>query len=1129
MTVFFARMNPSLSSNKQISLFLNTTVALNYATMKGLLIVTLLLPVFAFSQRNVTSQLSVDILNKGNAYFDLEIYEDAIDEFARISINDTNYAVAQYRMALSLLHLENYDEAKEVLYDLLDYKIAYSFKNYVYVALGDAYDLSGEYDEAIKVYTDALKLMPYESSLYYARGLCHEKNEHLKEAMADYQQSILGNVYNVQSHFRLGYICARMGLYNQSMLSFLTAIWIEPSDPNTANVAYSLDLMAGGTNELDPADQSWYTSSNPDPYARYNERFSNQYALYNHKCKHTLPTDYGKQLDYFLKFNKYDENSNEFWNQVYMPFYDKIYKTKKLDLFLLITLANVDNTDTQAKIKPKLPKMEAFYTASKDDFFLMSQKRHMMFKGELSDVVVDYSNGYLNAIGEGVIGTGEDRKPVGEFEYYHENGMLSMTGTYDGSGRQFGKWTSYTDFDGSKLVEQKYTTLTDKTHSDFYPTGELAMYYHIVNDYAEDTVYHYYRNGSVMEKFLVSRGMRNGFYKSYHPNGALEQESNFNNDIPSGELKIYHSNGQLQSETRKVNGKMEGPSKSYYPSGQLEIECAYKADLHEGPYKEYYANGKLRIEGTFKNGVQVGELKEYYSNGMLKNTVNLDESGKQNGESIFYDIDGKKYHQLEFVKGNVTKITFIDKAGTSTEIAAIKNKKLDYVFNYPSGKVNVRGSVVDGKNEGDWKYYDYYGNLTKVEKYKKGDIVDTMVEYHSNGKVSKATQINNNSYSGLYLEYNIFGDLMVEGTLNYGNQDRDWYGYYTDGTIKGQSTFINGIKHGYQIDYGTRGQLLSVEQYDNGKVTFSRYLDTLGNSIAEFGELDGYVEVPAFNNAYMRFKGHYVNGTRTGENTLYYPNGQIAEQRFYSGNMLTGKEKYFTVNGELVYEDAYEEDKREGKAIYYNRNGKVRGEENYSNGILEGPFVEFHENGNKYMEGEHLAGERHGKVTTYGYSGEVAMIRYYDKGVITSYAYLGTDGKEVAPIPLVGNEMHIVCYYKNGKKSMDHKRVNGLLEGKYLTYHENGKIAEESNFTYGVEDGKSITYNTSGGKMIENDYKKGELNGWSISYYTNGKVMYKLPYMFGLLHGTAYYYGEDGKLLQTIVYYNNEPLEYKQF
>jgi antitoxin component YwqK of YwqJK toxin-antitoxin module/Tfp pilus assembly protein PilF len=1095
--------------------------------MRYILILAFALPILCFAQKNISFDDSNQLIFNGGLAHQEQRYDDAIEFYGKVNINDTNYALAQYQMAISYGADENYKKAQEILKDLLDYKVSYDFKHLVYLFLGNAYDMNKQPNRAIETYTEGLKLMPYQYSLLYNRGICYENAGKYKEAIKDYQDAIQGNVYHTQSHMRLGALCARMGLYDQAMLSFMAAIWNEPNGEYAAYAVTTMESIANGTFEESNLDQVVYENSEEDPYAKYNTIFENQDALRpGYKVKLSFSTDYAKQFDLFLKNNKYKPGNHDFWNMTYMKFFEKVYASKKYDLFILLTLASIDNAEIQAKVNAKYAKITSFYDASKVDFFKFSEDRYMEFEGKMQEVVVDYSNSYLNSIGRAT-GTTE-RVPVGNFYYYHPNGTLRMVAHLNEKGEPIGKWEIYNDFDGSKIRELEFLDPTTKMNYDYYDSGELYYKYVMKNELAEDTVYAYYRNGSVLEKFVVKRGMKNGPYWSYYPNGTLQQQLFYEMDVLSGDVKTYHLNGALESECTVKNGLVQGKRTTYYPNKQAETDYDYVDDQFDGPFKEYYSNGQLKEEGTYKKGIQVGVGKVYYSNGALSTNITTDESGKQTGESVFYDIDGKKFQQLDFTKGALNKITYFDKQGNAKELAALKGKKMDYVRTYPDGKIQTKGSMTNDLYEGKWEYFDHYGNLAKVENYDKGILVDTMIYYHSNGKVKQAFQIEAGANNGLFLEYNAFGDLVSEGRFKNNTQDKEWFSYYPDGTIEGESYYLEGTRHGYQIDYNVKGGIYAIEHFDNGKMIFDRYLDTLEEVIGEFGQFNGEVSLKSLNNSYVRFVGHYVNGYSDGKFTHYGPEGGVLEEGTFVNNLTTGVYKWFYEDGKLLRECTYVNGEKNGVETSYYPNGNKSSVYNYADGLMQGDFVDYHENGKENFKGACLDNERHGRIVTYGEKGEIAMVRYYDQGVIVSYSYLGTDGKEVTPIPLEGNEMNVVCYFKNGKKSMEHKRINGLIDGTYIVYHENGVKQEESHFMHGEEHGKTVEFYDTGKTRREADYEKGFLHGWNILYYPNGNMKEKVPYIFNKRHGTASYYSVDGKLIRTTKYFDDAALEIKK-
>jgi len=1092
--------------------------------MRTFLALTFLLPFGLFAQKNITLQNTAELLQKGIELYDKEKYDEAIDIYKKIPINDTNYASAQYEMGLTYVALEQYPNAEEVLNDLLDYKINYAIKYQVYVMLGNAYDMDKKPEKAIEVYTEGIKLYPYQHNLLYNRAVCYELMKKYPEAVADYKAAIQGNMYHANSHFRLGYLTARMGLYDQAMLSLMTFLWLEPSDSRCGVIVSTLENMARGTMEDEKIPQVLYTGD--VPYAEYNEFFEQKTALQpNYKIKLTVPTDYAKQFDLFLKNNHYEEGNLDFWNLTYMKFYDAIYKAKKYDLLVLLSLANVENEAVQAKVGSKIAKIKSFYEWSKVQYDLFSRTQYMEFEGKKQFVSVDYSRATFSSIG--LYADPANKIPVGNHYSYYKNGTRELLAHYNDKGEPVGKWEIYNMYDGAKEREVEFVNATTKKNYEYYQSGQLQYQYVMKNDVVDDTVYVYYRNGQLEQKYVTKAGKKNGPYQSWYPNGALQSSRNYVNGLLEGEYKNYHPNGELEMECKLVADKVQGVQKFYYPNKQLEKEVNFVDDLYDGAYTEYYSNGQVMETSTYKKGNQVGESKEYYINGALSSTSTLDESGKQNGESVIYDLDGKKYMTFDFTKGVLNKITFTDKSGNSKELASIKSKKIDYIRNYPNGKLNVKGQFANDEKEGKWEYYDQYDNLWKVENYKSGKLVDTLVVYHSNGKVKRAYQIADGDYNGLYLEYNIFGDLIEEGIYTDGELDKDWYTYLPNGELDSHNGYSKGAKHGYRIDYTIAGTTSSVQQFDNGNLIFDLYMDTLGEVIQEFGEFNGEVKIKAANNQYYNSVGYFKNGNADGRMTYYYPNNKIESEGDYINDERTGTWKTYDVFGHLMREVPYVNGWEHGKETNYFDNGAVESVYNYVDGDMQGEFIVYYLNGKVAVRGTYLDGERHGKVTNYGEKGEVAMIRNYNRGVIESYSYLGTDGKEVTPIPMNGNEMKIVANYKNGKKSMEQHRVNGLLEGTYITFHENGQKSEESNFQFGEYHGKATEYSETGVKTIETDYEKGSKHGWEIIYYSNGKVKSKVPFVFGNRHGVATYYSADGKLVSTITYFNDETLEIK--
>lgn len=1092
--------------------------------MKTLYLFLLMLPALAWGQKNLDFLSSTELIEKGLENYKGERYYEAIQEYRKVSINDTNYAAAQYEMARSYMGMEEYKSAQNVVIDLLGYDLRFDFKHKAYSLLGNAYNKNGETEKALETYTEGIRLFPMQPTLYFNRGLAYENAKAYDKALDDYKQAIQCNIYHASSHLRLGIMAAHEGMYTQATLSLITFLLLEPTDSRAGEVVGLLEGIANGSFEEEPKHIE--LSPEGDIYEELNLFYKNKVALQkNYKVKLTVSTSYARQLDLILKNTNYKEENLDFWNQHYLPFLQSVRDNKKFDQLIMLTLINLDNDDVQSKLKSKVPQIKDFVEWAATNFKATTSRQYMEFEGKKQFVYVEYEPKYFSGYGKMYDG----KTPTGTFYYYHPNGSKRMVAHFDDKGDASGTWDLYNMYNGNIERKIEFVTPTTKKQSDYYFSGDLHKRYTLIDGLAEDTVYSYYRNGTLKEKYAITKSEKNGLYQSFYPNGTLEYSVQYTADEVNGPLTSYHLNGQKAEEYTATAGKVNGKDLQYYANGQLSSDYTYENGLYSGPYTEYFADGKVKEKGTYKAGKRVGEMTEYHSNGEISNTIVLDENGKENGNSIYYDYDGKKYHELLFAKGNLTKILFYDKAGTATEVATKKGKKMDYILNYPNGTTKIRGQYLDADRDGKWEYFDRYGNLELVEHFKAGEIVDTVVRYYSNGQLKSVTQYADGEKNGMFLAYNIFGELTDEGFYKNGDYDRDWYSYYADGSISSENYFVDGVKNGIQKNYAVNGKIASWENYDVGRIVSHVFLDTNENVADEYGEYNGTVELHNPINSFVNYRAEYKNGNADGPIQWMRPDNQIEVKGAFTNSERTGDWKWYFPNGKPEQEVTYLNGDKHGTEKIYFENGKLSSEQTYSEGDLQGPFKYYNENGTVKTSGTYLDDDRHGKVTYYSPEGSISMYRNYDKGVIISYTYLDKEGKEVAPVSLDKQELQFVTHFKNGNKSNVHTRRNGLIEGTYTSYHENGQKWEEESYLHGESHGKTLEYNEAGQKILEADYLFGDLHGKKITYYATGRIQSEEAYLFGQLHGKSIEYAPDGKITSITLYYNNEIVSIQKF
>lgn len=1079
--------------------------------------------VFSFGQNRLSLESSADILQKGFKLQSEEKYADALIEYGKININDTNYAGATFESGTCLIELKKYDEARKVLRSLIDDNIKFDYQQDVYSSIGLAYSRQGDSINALKAYNEGVEKYPMDFRLYYNRGITQEALGNYQEAYHDYVRSIQRNIYFAPAHYRLGLLAAHEEHYSEATLSIMTYLLIDPTSNKAGAVIGFLENIADGSFNPEPKN---IVFSESNPFEALNLLYKNHVALEKkYKTKFTVSGAYPKQMHLILNNAKFNENDMDFWNQFYLPLYLKINSENRLDQLILLSVANLENDEIQKKVKANLTKITGFLDWVKPVYNENFSLQYFNYEGELKKILMVYENKRLSSFGP----LNDQNQADGNFYYYHKNGSLMLKAKYK-NGEPIDKFEFYSSYTNNKYKEIEYLGdgKGNKIERYYYPSGELKEKSTFKNDIISDTVYFYYKNGTVKDRIAVENDKRHGTSISYYGNGAVRSKGNYKDGKPDGNFESYHRNGKIESEYSFVNGLREGKIINYYPDGTIQSKYETKGDKYNGPYEEFYPNGKLSEKGTYKNGTNVSETSYYYSNGTLKNTTTLDLNGKENGSSMIYDLDGKKYHEIEYVSGDVKLVKFFDKNGGSKIVYDKKDKKMNYQFYYPNGTLNFEGKFEDGQRQGLWTYYDRYGNVFKVEKYQKGIIEDTVVEFHPNGKIEQKMAFKNGNREGMYSEYSIFGELIEEGFFKNDELDRERYSYYSDGTIQSELFYINGELHGIQKYFAVNGKLKMIKVYDKGTMITNNFYDTLGTEMDKNEEYNGLISLHDPSNSYVNFKSNYLNGESNGEELFLSPENVVLRKGMYSNGYKVGKWQWFYKDGKLSEEANYINGDIHGINTEYYANGKPLYIGNYMYGNAQGEFRRFHENGKVQLEGTHFDDQRHGKVTSYSPDGSILLIREYNRGVITSFTYIGPDGKTVPNINITKDIDSIVTYHQNKNIAMRSKRVNGLIEGLYQTYYENGQIYEKENFLHGEYHGTSINYFPDGKVLSEFNYKYGEKDGIQKTYHANGKLKTEQTYLNGTAHGYLKEYSPEGKLTSTTIYYDGEIVSIKK-
>lgn len=295
----------------------------------------------------------------------------------------------------------------------------------------------------------------------------------------------------------------------------------------------------------------------------------------------------------------------------------------------------------------------------------------------------------------------------------------------------------------------------------------------------------YYENGQLAFEGEMKSFQKNGICKYYHENGQLKIIGNWKSDIPHGIFKRYNKKGNLEAEGKYEQGYRVGLFKGYYTNGKLAVESNWKnGELKDINYydknmkivdkinwkdekkvnileieKIIFENSYIYYEfispdsfsgiveeidnslGTlkFRNEISLKDGKlskmKIYQNENLKEEIILLEDGSINTEKYRYgdlyfekisnqkndNFTFKEYYEDNKIREEGFFNYFADGGREEGSKIYKENGKLEIESNF----IYERGS---DKKSGEINYYKENGKIEKIEKFSKGEIIETIVQ-----------------------------------------------------------------------------------------------------------------------------------------------------------------------------------------------------------------------------------------------------------------------------------------------------------------------------------------------------------------------------------------------------------------
>ncbi len=1038
---------------------------------------------------------------QGISLYDSADYKNAINAYRAVHECDTNYALAQYEMAMALQADTAWLQAKIAIDEGL--KARNPARRDLLLLLAANYDYRHKRDSSIWLYDSLTRLYPNDHQAWYEKGIVLFKQDKYDEALQCVQRALIINPGHFRSHYIAATIYTMQGRLTEAMIAAQISL-LMTQNPSLAKQA--VGIMTGIAEGTDETAQ--YYKGRGEKYSNplfdeIDELIHSKVALSKkYKLKMELSDNIFRQLQLVMEKVKYDGADSNFVMQYYVPLLTGLYDTDMFEGYMLALFSgfNYQNVNDLAKKKSgdvtKAKKIATNYLTK----IQTTRVLHYEKRTKANEVYHYFPADNLIAIGIANKEEG-DVKYLGNVSFYNNSHTLLASGYHNNKGVREGWWTTYFQ---SGLPKSK----------GYYRNGE-----------AVDTMYYYHRNGTidkihkldvrgdVVEEYEYNRAgwlyaVRKKINsdrveeKTYYANGKMQMAVTYEkSQIADGTYATFYPSGKLKQTATLQNGKSQGNFKSYYANGVMNEEVQYDKGELNGPYHSFYVSGSLKEKSTFVDGKMNGAYEEYYDGGGLSEKGQVRKGVKV--ETYEYTRSGRMYSEFK-CKNNGLPVSIRFTNNEGKVIAAKDDSKgiQEYDILYPDGSLRAHMRLnEDGNKNGLVTVYYRNGAKSVEANYKHGTTHGLYTAWYSTGKKMNETEYTDGIRNGYLTAWYANGNVQHEGWYKGDLKQGLWRYYFQNGKLKNEIYYLNDNTDGWYKEYNVNGELTDIYYFDRSLNIARACVDTTGKvcDSVRYTHMPTHAKHSHWQQPHNIAESEY--DTRyfevDGKAIKRYITGAICEEAYYTnGNKDSTFAEYFP-SGVVMKKGQYADGEKTGKWLVYNELGELELEMNYKNDELDGLYKVW---GGKKLRAtyNYRNGNKEGAQHYYSDDSRVALALIYEDGELTGYSHEGKDGKLLPEKRLKTGEQKIMATYANGDKSAE-LTVDGLLiKGNMATFYTNGNVCEERQ------------YNELG------------LNGTVKRYTTDGKIIYEGNYTNGEQHGPEKYRDANGVLLLTINYQWNE-------
>lgn len=445
--------------------------------------------------------------------------------------------------------------------------------------------------------------------------------------------------------------------------------------------------------------------------------------------------------------------------------------------------------------------------------------------------------------------------------------------------------------------------------------ASIIMIVGAVNLFAQstETVKNYFDvyKTQLSEKYTVISGTNtmHGLYQSYNQNGDIIKTVNYKNGKRHGSVKHYNSvtldleysgtfnegepveeTGYFRKDQKKFYKKADGVWKIWHESGQLAVE-AFIDQGKWGAGNDYSPNlMDYYMVSPSGDLIYPKTIKFFHENGSISAENSFGADGLSSSY-VSYDIDGSVIYKREKQGDRGYTETYFQNSSplVSRSLLLIPSKEeyspfeslLDgeYVIYNSTGEKVGGGTYVNGKREGEWKYFlDEKGNLCSLL-----DENGERFLVHGEPHYYRTVQYKNGIPEKVIV-YTIQNEKTWEGSMltDFPDKLHGECKTYQNNKVIAINNYNSGIEHGEQSYFYPSGKLKIRKTQNNGK-------SIKVEAWFESGQQSQLVVYRDDDNVY--------------ESQLWYENGNIKESGLLSGDSpdkKIGIWRFYSESGDLI-------------------------------------------------------------------------------------------------------------------------------------------------------------------------------------------------------------------------------------